>query len=68
MEAFVQRIIDEKEQLDERLGKLEQFLASENADKLDLDMRYLMTEQAECMGNYSHILDKRLKLLIPNED
>lgn len=70
IEAFVQRIIDEKEQLDERLEKLERFLASEKVETLDSEMRRLMTHQAEIMGNYSYILDKRLELLniIPNKD
>ena len=37
MESFVQRIIDEKEELDERIGKLKIFIASDRFKTLNTE-------------------------------
>ena len=63
MESFVQRIIDEKEELDERIGKLKIFIASDRFKPLNTEMRALMEEQYFTMDHYSQILSKRLLLL-----
>lgn len=63
MESFVQRIIDEKEELDERIGKLKILIASDRFKTLNTEMRALMEEQYFTMDHYSQILSKRLLLL-----
>lgn len=63
MESFVQRIIDEKEELDERIGKLKIFIASDRFKTLNTEMRALMEEQYFTMDHSSQILSKRLLLL-----
>lgn len=63
MESFVQRIIDEKKELDERTGKLKIFIASDRFKALNTEMKALMEEQYFTMDHYSQILGKRLQLL-----
>ena len=63
MEPFIQRIVDEKAQLDERAGKLGDFVKSEKFHSLDSEMQSLMVEQYDVMKRYSVILGKRLELL-----
>lgn len=63
MEPFIQRIVDEKAKLDERAGKLGDFVKSEKFHSLDSGMQSLMVEQYDVMKRYSVILGKRLELL-----
>lgn len=63
MESFIQRIVDEKAELDERAGKLGDFVKSEKFHSLDSEMQSLMVEQYDVMKRYSVILGKRLELL-----
>ena len=63
METFIQRIVDEKAELDERAGKLGDFVKSEKFHSLDSDMQSLMVKQYDVMKRYSVILGKRLELL-----
>lgn len=63
MEPFIQRIVDEKAELDERAGKLGDFVKSEKFHSLDSEMQSLMVEQYDVMKRYSAILGKRLDLL-----
>lgn len=63
MESFIQRIVDEKAELDERAGKLGEFVKSEKFHSLDSQMQSLMVEQYDMMKRYSVILGKRLELL-----
>ncbi|MFR8942593.1 MAG: crAss001_48 related protein [Bacteroides eggerthii] len=63
MELFIQRIVDEKAELDERAGKLADFVKSEKFHSLDSGMQILMIEQYDVMKRYSVILGKRLELL-----
>lgn len=62
---FVQRVIGEKAELDDRLSKLNGFLCSEGVDKLDSIMHRLMLSQAAVMKELSDILEARLELLVP---
>lgn len=66
MEPFIQRIVDEKAELDERAGKLGDFVKSEKFHSLDSEMQSLMVEQYDVMKRYSVILGKRLELLVLN--
>lgn len=63
METFIQRIVDEKAELDERAGKLGDFVKSEKFHSLDSEMQSLMVKQYDVMKRYSVILGKRLELL-----
>ncbi len=63
MEAFIQRIVVELQQLDEKAEKLGEFVKSEKFHSLTPDMQSLMVEQYEVMKQYSVILGKRLELL-----
>lgn len=63
MEPFIQRIVDEKAELDERAGKLGDFVKSEKFHSLDSEIQSLMVEQYDVMKRYSVILGKRLGLL-----
>ena len=42
MEPFIQRIVDEKAELDKRAGKLGDFVKSEKFHSLDSEMQSLM--------------------------
>lgn len=63
MELFIQRVVDEKAELDERAGELGDFVKSEKFHSLDSEMQSLMIEQYDVMKRYSVILSKRLELL-----
>jgi hypothetical protein len=63
MKPFIQRIVDEKTELDERAGKLGDFVKSEKFHSLNSEMQSLMVEQYDVMKGYSVILGKRLELL-----
>ena len=64
MEAFIQRIVEEKQELDDRLSKLTIFSESEKFKELDDNMQDLMCKQAYSMSTYSYYLGERLKLLM----
>ena len=63
MSDFVQRIQQEKGQLDARIGKLEGFIDTENFRKLDASQQDLLTDQLGIMTRYSVILQQRLSAL-----
>lgn len=60
---FIGRIVNEKNELDERANKLCDFVKSEKFNTLSMDMRRLMVDQYDTMVEYSNILGKRLELL-----
>lgn len=60
---FIGRIANEKNELDERAGKLGGFVKSEKFHSLNSEMQSLMVEQYDVMKRYSVILGKRLELL-----
>ena len=58
---YIQRMIDEKRELDERIAKLVAFRYSEKADEiLDDEQKYLMNNQFEAMTRYSDVLGRRI--------
>jgi hypothetical protein len=63
MKPFIQRIVDEKTELDERARKLGDFVKSEKFHSLNSEMQSLMVEQYDVMKGYSVFLGKRLELL-----
>jgi hypothetical protein len=55
-----QRVIDEKEDLDAKLGKLIPFLSSDTCLSLPFDERSRLKRQSEVMAEYSAILGERI--------
>lgn len=64
---FVQRLIAEKTELDDRLQKLNNFLQDEDFSKIDLVGQHLLRKQAAVMYELSDILAARLELINPSD-
>lgn len=60
MEAYQQRVVDEKAELDEKLTKLDAFMMSERVKTLPADEHDRMTRQANHMRQYSSVLGERI--------
>jgi hypothetical protein len=60
MSTFLERLETEKQELDEKLGKLEDFIDSVNFTKIDEDQRELLKIQRCAMATYSQVLFVRL--------
>ena len=60
--AYVLRLIDEKQQLDDRLAKLSAFIKTPGFKELKAKSQELLTAQAGAMGEYSDLLKERLDL------
>lgn len=60
---FIQRMIVEKQELDERLERLKAFLSSDRMDLVSGPMRELMLTQEDAMMTYSRALGERLSIL-----
>ena len=58
--AHMQRVVEEKAELDERLAKLGAFLDGGNSNTLPAHDRELLNAQRRVMREYSDILDLRL--------
>lgn len=63
----VQRVVAEKAQNDDRVTKLDAFLASANSTTLTEKARSLMDRQLDVMRDLSVVLADRLALMIPTE-
>lgn len=61
MEAYQQRVIDEKVALDEKLAKLTEFVGSAAYEVLDNVDRFLLCRQRDAMVDYSRILEQRIE-------
>jgi hypothetical protein len=64
---FIQRMEVEKQELDEKLAKLKQFLSSDRMDLISNPMRELMLTQEDAMMTYSRALGERLAILKSQE-
>jgi predicted nucleic acid-binding Zn-ribbon protein len=62
MQAYQQRVVEERQQLEERRQKLAAFLDTEVFQKLTVEERTLLREQFAAMSNLSLILEKRIGL------
>ena len=60
MQPYQQRVVDEKRELDERLLKLRNYLASPVSASLDLEDRVLLETQEDVMSDYSVVLASRI--------
>lgn len=63
MDDFKQRLLDEKDQLEERLNKLDAFLESEKVKAIDDTQRALLKVQATAMNTYLQCLSERIERL-----
>lgn len=59
--TFMDRLLDERNQLDERVGKLGNFILSDNFEKVSLNQRVLLPEQLSAMKLYHKCLSSRMK-------
>jgi hypothetical protein len=63
MPPYQKRVLDEKEQLDERIEKLEGYLDdTDRVAKLSPDEQELLGRQLSAMQEYSAILEERISL------
>ncbi len=60
MKEFQQRVVDEKSELDDKLGKLTRFIGTGSFNKLSMNEQRRMERQREIMMQYSHILGERI--------
>lgn len=60
MKEFQQRVVDEKEALDDKRNKLEQFIAGAVFKGLPEDEQERLVRQSSCMAEYSDILGERI--------
>ena len=67
MSDFMGRLIEEKNQLDEKIGKLDVFIKSDAFNGIDNVQRGLLKIQLNAMITYSQVLDERLWRLSPSE-
>ena len=63
MSQFKERLMDEKQQLDERLSKLGPFIDSEKFNEIDPRQQELLRCQYWTMQSYTDILERRIELL-----
>jgi hypothetical protein len=60
MEAFQERVVKEKKELDNRLEKLRMFLENNASAKLPEQEQVRLTKQGRIMTEYSDILQERI--------
>lgn len=59
-EEYQQRVVDEKIELDLKLGKLNLFFETETFDRLPVEEKDRMKSQAGFMEGYSKVLEARI--------
>lgn len=63
MSDFKDRLLTEKSELDEKIQKLQAFLASENVTKISGEQHGMLIQQLKPMELYSKILGERIENL-----
>ena len=63
---YIQRLFEEKSELDRKISKLSHFMGSETCFNLPFNERSLLMKQYGIMVEYSNILKERI-LLIPGD-
>ena len=63
MSDFKSRLIEEKVQLDERMGKLSAFQATEGFANIPTVQQTLLNVQIHAMATYSQVLLERIALM-----
>jgi hypothetical protein len=61
MEAYQSRVIDEKQELDSKLEKLDQFATSEQFATVAPAEQERLQRQLQIMKNYSQVLSERIE-------
>lgn len=61
MSDYLDRVIAEKEALDEKINKLGNFLASGKIEPVAFEQHGLLLRQLETMQQYASILEQRLR-------
>ena len=64
MEDFKKRLIVERDELDDKIAKLEAFIGSPRFENLDDRNRKLLVAQRDAMRQYSGILNVRISILL----
>jgi len=66
MQPHQQRVVEEKQQLDDKISKLWSFICSDKFDTIvsDVDERSRLTRQYEVMHQYSGILAERIAAFV----
>ena len=64
MEDFKKRLVAERDELDDKLAKLEAFIGSARFENLDERNRKLLVSQCDVMRQYSTILNVRISILL----
>ena len=60
MSAYQQRVVNEKQELDEKLNKLRSFIKTDVCMALPFEDRSLLAQQERVMTEYSRILAERI--------
>ena len=60
LNPYAQRVLNEKKELDEKLGKLSDFLDSPKSVELEAEVIGLLRDQERAMTDYSNILGLRI--------
>lgn len=68
LEAYQQRVVDEKQELDSKLDKLRAFLKTDTALGMPFLDRNLMVEQERVMTKYSDVLAERINRFFERGD
>jgi hypothetical protein len=61
MQAYQQRVIEEKQELDAKLEKLNQFIASPQFLVVEVDEQKRLQRQQTFMKAYSNVLSERIE-------
>ena len=61
LQPHQQRVVDEKQSLDEKRGKLNAFLETATFHSLSYKQRYLLNRQSMLMDLYSEVLGERIQ-------
>ena len=64
MEDFKKGLIAERDELEDKIAKLESFIASPRFESLDKRNRELLIAQRDAMRTYSVILNVRISILL----
>lgn len=69
METFIDRLNIEKNDLNDKIGKLKTFMESDKFNSIDVLQRSLLQIQIQAMFTYSQVLFERIKWLeMPTDD
>lgn len=61
MQAWQERVMQEKKELDEKWGRLIAFIASPDFERLDKPEQNRMRRQENIMAQYSEVLSERIE-------